>query len=193
MSEERLKRFAREKLEVLRDRHLLRTLIATERRPRGRIRQQSEGLISFACNDYLGLSHHPRVIEASREATRTYGAGAGASRLITGNNPLYAGLETALAKIKDTEDAVVFGSGYLANVGVIPTLAARQDLILMDELCHACLFAGATLARCRTIRYRHQNTVGAVQTPARAQIGSSPLPGAHRWRIQHGRRPRPGG
>ena len=160
MSEERLIRFAREKLEVLRDRHLLRTLIATERRPRGRIRQRSEGLISFACNDYLGLSHHPRVIEASREATRTYGAGAGASRLITGNNPLYAGLETALAKIKDTEDAVVFGSGYLANVGVIPTLAARQDLILMDELCHACLFAGATLARCRTIRYRHQDTVG---------------------------------
>ena len=53
---------------------------------------------------------------------------------------------------------MVFGSGYLANVGVIPTLAARHDLILMDELCHACLFAGATLARCRTIRYRHKDT-----------------------------------
>ena len=158
MSEKSLKGFALEKLQALRDKHLLRTLIDTERRPRTRIRQQSKDLVSFACNDYLGLSHHPTVIEASREATRTYGAGAGASRLITGNNPLYADLETALAKIKDTEDAVVFGSGYLANVGVIPTLAARHDLILMDELCHACLFAGATLARCRTIRYRHKDT-----------------------------------
>ena len=153
-----LRDFAREKLQPLRDRHLLRSLVATERRPGARTRQQTKELISFACNDYLGLSHHPAVIAASREATEKYGAGAGASRLISGNNPLYAGLEAALATIKGTEDAVVFGSGYLANVGVIPTLAARQDLILMDELCHACLFAGATLARCRTIRYRHRDT-----------------------------------
>ena len=158
LSEEGLRNFAREKLEAIRDRRLLRTLIATERRPLAKTRQQSADLISFACNDYLGLSHHPSVIEASREATRTWGAGAGASRLISGNNPLYADLETALARIKGTEDAVVFGSGYLANVGIVPTLAARQDLILMDELCHACLHAGATLARCRTIRYRHQDT-----------------------------------
>lgn len=158
LSEGRLRNFAREKLQVLEDRHLLRTLVPTGRRPRARSRQHSADLISFACNDYLGLSHHPKVIEASREATRTWGAGAGASRLISGNNPLYQGLEDALAKIKGTEDAVVFGSGYLANVGIIPTLAARRDLILMDELCHACLFAGATLARCRTIRYRHRDT-----------------------------------
>ena len=158
MSEESLKEFARAKLEVLRGQNLLRTLIATERRPRTGTRQQSRDLVSFACNDYLGLSHHPAVIEASREATLTHGAGAGASRLITGNSPLYATLESALAKIKGTGDAVVFGSGYLANVGIVPTLAARQDLILMDEFCHACLFAGATLARCRTIRYRHKDT-----------------------------------
>ena len=155
MSDEGLRKFARDKLEPLRDRHLLRTLVPTERRPLARSRQRSEELISFACNDYLGLSHHPSVIEASRQATRTYGTGAGASRLISGNNPLYTGLEAALAKLKGTEDAVVFGSGYLVNVGVVPALAARQDLILMDELCHACLHAGATLARCRTIRYRH--------------------------------------
>ena len=155
MSDEGLRKFAREKLEPLRERHLLRTLVPTERGPLARSRQRSEELISFACNDYLGLSHHPSVIEASRQATSTYGTGAGASRLISGNNPLYTGLEAALAKLKGTEDAVVFGSGYLVNVGVVPALAARQDLILMDELCHACLHAGATLARCRTIRYRH--------------------------------------
>lgn len=158
MSEEGLRKFARDKLQVLRDARLLRTLVATERRPRARARQQSEALISFACNDYLGLSHHPSVIKASREATQAHGAGAGASRLISGNNPLYAELEAALARIKNTEDAVVFGSGYLANIGIVPTLAARQDLIVMDELCHACLFAGATLARCKTIRYRHLDT-----------------------------------
>ena len=157
MSDEGLRNFAREKLEPLRDRHLLRTLVPTERHPLARSRQRSEELISFACNDYLGLSHHPSVIEASRQATSSYGTGAGASRLISGNNPLYTGLEAALAKLKGTEDAVVFGSGYLANVGVVPALAARQDLILMDELCHACLHAGATLARCRTIRYRHMD------------------------------------
>ncbi len=153
-----LNNFARVKLQESRDRHLKRTLIATERRPGARTRQQSEDLVSFACNDYLGLSHHPKVVEASREATRVHGAGAGASRLITGNNSLYADLETALAGIKGTEDAVVFGSGYLTNIGVIPALAARPDLILIDELCHACLHAGATLARCRTIRYSHLDT-----------------------------------
>jgi len=159
VSDESLKSFASEKLQVLRDGNLLRTLIATERLPRSRTRQQSRDLTSFACNDYLGLSHHPAVIMASRQATSTYGTGAGASRLISGNNPLYTGLEAALAKLKGTEDAVVFGSGYLANVGVVPALAAPQDLILMDELCHACLHAGATLARCKTIRYRHLDLV----------------------------------
>ena len=156
--EKSLKNFARDKLHRLSDRHLRRTLIPTERRRRAKTRQRTEDLISFACNDYLGLSQHSKVIEASQEATHDHGTGAGASRLITGNNPLYADLETALAQIKNTEDAVVFGSGYLANVGVVPALAARQDLILMDELCHACLFAGATLARCRTIHYRHKDT-----------------------------------
>ena len=155
MTDERLKSFARDKLAALRDRHLIRTLVPTERLARMNTRLPSGDLVSFACNDYLCLSHHPRVVAASIEATETYGAGAGASRLVTGNNPLYARLEAALARIKGTEDAVVFGSGYLTNVGVIPTLAGREDLVLLDELCHACLFAGATLARCRVIRYRH--------------------------------------
>ena len=155
MSEERLNSFARDKLAALRDRHLIRTLVPTERLARMNTRLPCGELVSFACNDYLCLSHHPRVVAASIEATETYGAGAGASRLVTGNNPLYARLEAALARFKGTEDAVVFGSGYLTNVGVIPTLAGREDLILLDELCHACLFAGATLARCRVVRYRH--------------------------------------
>ena len=158
-----LRDFARAKVARLYDRHLLRTLIATERRPGARARQQQDDLVSFACNDYLGLSHHPAVIEAGLEATRTFGTGSGASRLISGNNPLYTRLEMALAELKGTEDAVVFGSGYLTNVGVIPALAGPEDLILMDALCHACHFAGATLARCRTLRFGHLDIAGLAR------------------------------
>ncbi len=114
-------------------------------------------LVSFSCNDYLGLSHHPAVVAASIEATQRYGAGAGSSRLVNGNHPLYAELEAKLAALKGTEDAVVFGSGYLTNIGVIPALVGRADLILLDELCHSCLLAGAELSRARILAFRHND------------------------------------
>ncbi len=152
-----MKKFAREKLETLASQRLLRTLAVTERQPGGRASRDSGELISFSCNDYLGLSLHPAVIEASRAATAKHGAGAGGSRLISGNNPLYVRLEESLARIKGTQDAIVFGSGYLANVGVIPALVGRDDLILIDELSHACLFAGTTLARSRVIQFAHKD------------------------------------
>src|SRR5438128_7874688 len=72
-------------------------------------------LLSFCCNDYLNLTHHPIVVEAACEALRLYGVGAGASRLVTGNHPLFAELESRLARFKGTDAACVFGSGYLAN------------------------------------------------------------------------------
>ncbi len=80
-------------------------------------------LLSFSCNDYLNLTQHPAIIEAAVEAAQRYGVGAGASRLVTGNHPLYAELESRLARLKATEAACVFGSGYLANMGIIPALA----------------------------------------------------------------------
>jgi 8-amino-7-oxononanoate synthase len=95
------------------------------------------------------------VIEAASQALRLYGAGAGASRLVTGNHPLFTELERRLARLKQTDDACVFGSGYLANLGIIPALAGANDLILIDELSHACLFAGARLSRAKVIPYRH--------------------------------------
>lgn len=158
MSEEFLRLFAREKLETHKKHGLRRTLFATERSPDGKVRRNARELISFSCNDYLGLSQHPDVVEASRQATRQYGTGAGGSRLVLGNNPLYARLEATLARIKGTEDAVVFGSGYLTNVGAIPVLAGPEDLILMDELCHSCLFAGTTIARSQVIKFAHKDT-----------------------------------
>ena len=112
-------------------------------------------LLSFSCNDYLNLSRHPAVIKAAVAATGRYGVGAGASRLVTGNHPLYEELESALARFKGTEAACVFGSGYLANIGIIPALVGSGDLIVLDELCHACINAGAKLSGATVLRYRH--------------------------------------
>ncbi len=112
-------------------------------------------LLSFSCNDYLNLSQHPEVIAAAIGATARYGVGAGASRLVTGNHPLYAQLENRLARLKGTEAACVFGSGYLANTGIIPALVGPDDLVLIDELSHACIHAGAKLSGAATQLYRH--------------------------------------
>jgi 8-amino-7-oxononanoate synthase len=87
-----------------------------------------------------------------------YGTGAGASRLVTGNHPLYTELEEKLAHLKGTEAACVFGSGYLANTGIIPTLVGKDDIILIDELAHACLWAGARTSGAAVFPFRHNDS-----------------------------------
>ncbi len=121
------------------------------------VERDGRRLLSFSCNDYLNLSQHPAVIKAAIAAAEQYGVGAGASRLVTGNHPLYAELETRLARMKGTEAACVFGSGYLANAGIIPALVGPDDLILVDELSHACIHAGAKLSGAQLYRYRHRD------------------------------------
>lgn len=149
-----LDEFARGKLAALDERRLRRSVAVTAREgiyaERGGRR-----LISFSCNDYLNLSQHPATIKAAIAATHRYGVGAGASRLVTGNHPLYDELESRLARLKATDAACVFGSGYLANTGIIPALVGSDDVILLDELSHACLHAGATLSGARVEKYRH--------------------------------------
>ncbi len=154
---------ARDKLAALERRQLRRRLVTTERPNAVTAEQADAALVSFSCNDYLGLSHHPDVVAASIEATRRYGVGAGSARLVNGNHPLYAELERKLAALKGTEDAVVFGSGYLANVGVIPAIVGRGDLILLDALCHSCLLAGAKLSGARTLEFRHNDVAHAAE------------------------------
>jgi 8-amino-7-oxononanoate synthase len=153
---------ARDKLAALERRQLRRRLVVTARPDATAALQADAKLVSFSCNDYLGLAHHPEVVAASIEATRRFGAGAGSSRLVNGNHPLYVELERKLAALKGTEDAVVFGSGYLTNIGVIPALVGRTDLILLDELCHSCLLTGARLSGARVLEFRH-NDVGHLQ------------------------------
>lgn len=149
-----LDEFAFGKLLALEQAQLRRTPTATARDGIW-VERDGRHLLSFSCNDYLNLSQHPRVVKAAIAATRRHGVGAGASRLVTGNHPLYAELESRLARFKGAEAACVFGSGYLANLGIIPALIGADDLIVLDELCHACLYAGAKLSGSRTERYRH--------------------------------------
>jgi 8-amino-7-oxononanoate synthase len=146
--------FAWDKLAALETQRLRRMPVATERQG---IYAERNGrrLLSFSCNDYLNLTQHPALIAAAVKATKRYGVGAGSSRLVTGNHPLYAELEGRLARLKAAEAACVFGSGYLANTGIIPSLAGPDDLILVDELSHACINAGAKLSGASVHRYRH--------------------------------------
>ena len=155
--------FARNKLAGLDAAHLRRTLADTAREDGIWVERGGRRLLSFSCNDYLNLTHHPAVKEAAIAAIRRFGTGAGASRHITGNYPLYTELEAKLARLKETEAACVFGSGYLANAGVIPALIGESDLLLIDELSHACLWAGAQLSRGYVITFRHNDVSHASE------------------------------
>ncbi len=154
--------FALDKLAGLERRQLRRTLSETTRDaadPSGGAWVERDGrrLLSFCCNDYLNLATHPAVVAAAVDATRRHGTGAGASRLVSGNHAGFAGLESRLARLKGTEAACVFGSGYLANAGIVPALVGPRDLVLVDALAHACLWAGAQLAGARVETFRHND------------------------------------
>jgi 8-amino-7-oxononanoate synthase len=158
-----LDQFAQGKLDDLARRNLRRALAETYREDGIWVERDGKRLLSFSCNDYLNLTQHPAVKKAAAAAIEKYGAGSGASRLITGNHPLYAELETRLAQIKQTDAAVVFGSGYLANAGIIPVLIGRDGLVLVDEFSHACIYAGAQLSRGRVLTFQHNNVAHASE------------------------------
>jgi 8-amino-7-oxononanoate synthase len=162
-----LDQFAQKKLDDLQRRHLRRALAETLREDGIWVERDGKRLLSFSCNDYLNLTQHPIIKQAAQAAIEQYGAGSGASRLVTGNHPLYAQLEARLARIKQTQAAVVFGSGYLANAGIIPVLIGRDGLVLADALSHACLFAGAQLSHGTVMSFRHNDVSHARELLAR--------------------------
>src|SRR5262252_5257651 len=166
--------FVSGKLAALDRSNLHRILAETERLNGVWVERGGRRLISFCCNDYLNLSQHPVIKAAAIAAIERYGVGSGASRLVTGNHPLFGKLEARLARLKGTAAACVFGSGYLANAGIIPALVGPDDLVLIDELAHACLWAGAQLTRGRVLKFRHNDT-----TDAKALLES------HRGRHRH--------
>jgi 8-amino-7-oxononanoate synthase len=148
---------ASKKLRDLEENHRLRELHETRSFGGMSIKRDEKSLLSFSSNDYLGLSQHPALIKASVDATQAYGTGAGASRLVSGNYPLYAELESELAAWKGCGGALVFGSGYLANMGTIPALAGTGDLIIADKLIHACMIDGALLSGATLHRFAHND------------------------------------
>lgn len=149
--------FAQEKLAALEAEGLKRTLAPTHRLDGLWVERGGRKLLSLSCNDYLGLTHDPRVIEAAIEAARTYGTGAGASRLVTGDHPLIEELEARLAAFKGTEAACVFSSGYQANAGSIPTFTQKGDVVLIDERAHSCIHAGGKLSDATVRTFAHND------------------------------------
>ncbi|ACL61144.1 aminotransferase class I/II-fold pyridoxal phosphate-dependent enzyme [Methylobacterium nodulans] len=149
--------FAEAKLAGLNAAGLRRRLVPTARTGGARAERGGRPVVSFSCNDYLGLATHPAVVAAARAALERYGAGSGGSRLVTGDHPVFAELEAELARRKGHEAALVFGSGYLANLGITPALAGAGDLILIDELGHSCMWAGTRLSGARTLPFRHND------------------------------------
>lgn len=143
-------------LEKLRSESLYRRLV-----PRsdsgGILEADDEKVINFSSNDYLDLANHPRVKEKAIELIEEFGTGATASRLVTGTLECHQQLEQRLAGVKDYPEALVFGSGYLTNTGVIPALLEGQDFIAVDRLAHASLIDGLLQSQARFNRFRHND------------------------------------
>lgn len=151
-------RFA-EALRAIQHRGQLRSLQPAQLAPGGKLRRAGRELLDFSSNDYLGLSQHPLLIERAADWAREFGAGAGASRLVTGTSEAHLAIEARIAAFKGTEAALLFASGWQANAAVIPALlkAAPGAAVFADRLIHASLHQGCAAAGVRQIRFRHND------------------------------------
>jgi 8-amino-7-oxononanoate synthase len=150
--------FLQKSLADLDARHLRRHLRVSDMATGPLVRFADKTLHNFASNDYLGLAAHPEVIAAALEATREFGAGSGASRLITGSQTPHHRLEEKLAAFKSTAAALVFANGYAASTGALQALAGKDDVVLLDKLSHACLVDGARLSGATLRPFHHNDT-----------------------------------
>jgi len=140
-----------------RERERFRKIPNIEYRRGARLAIDGREVISFCGNDYLGLSQHEEVKRTFQEAAKQHGVGSGAARLIMGSSSIHQALETKLAEIKNKEKSVLYSTGYLANVGVLSALAGRDDVIVMDKLCHASIIDGARLSGATVRVFPHLN------------------------------------
>jgi len=146
-----------ERLDELRAAGLHRSLREIEGEQGPRVTVDGAEVLLLCSNNYLGLAEHHAVREAAAEAALRWGAGAGASRLISGNMTMHRELERRLAEFESAEAALVFGSGYLANTGTIAALVGRGEVVLSDELNHASIIDGCRLSRAERFVYRHRD------------------------------------
>jgi 8-amino-7-oxononanoate synthase len=145
------------RLQKLEDEHLLRTLKYFEPLDAVRLRYNGRVVLNFASNDYLGLSKDARVISAAEKALRASGIGTGASRLVSGSFTVHRELEERLARFKRKESAVVFPTGYMANVGIVTALFGEHDCLFIDKLSHASIIDACTMSGADTRVFPHKN------------------------------------
>jgi 7-keto-8-aminopelargonate synthetase-like enzyme len=142
-----IERVAAETLSEIRERGTYRRMRVLDGAQAPRMRVDGQEVLLFAGSNYLDLAHHPEVAEASARAARDLGCAAGGSRLINGNLAIHEELEERLAKFLGRESALAFATGYMANVGVIPALVGRDDVVISDQLSHASIVDGCRLSR----------------------------------------------
>jgi glycine C-acetyltransferase/8-amino-7-oxononanoate synthase len=147
-----------DRLEDIKERGLYRRLRCVSGPQGPRVLLDGRPVLLLCSNNYLGLADHPRVREAAAEAAMRYGAGSGASRLISGNMTIHRRLEDRLAAFKGAEACLLFGSGFLANAGVVSALAGEGDVVFSDALNHASIIDGCRLSRAETFVYDHCDT-----------------------------------
>ena len=173
--------FVADELADLRAKHLYRSLRVMSSAQGPEVIVDGRACISFSSNDYLGLTHHPRLRAAALAAVESFGAGSGAVRTIAGTMTLHEELEATLAKFKHTEAVLSFPSGFSANTGVIPTITGEADLIVSDSLNHASIIDGMRLSKAPRIVYQHADLAALREALLRARSdGRADGGGAHR-------------
>jgi 8-amino-7-oxononanoate synthase len=155
MSQAHPYRWLDQALKTIHQAHWYRSTAAIEQLAGVQVVVAGQPLLNFAGNDYLSLATDPRLIAASIQAVNTYGTGSTGSRLVTGQRPLHQELEQSIARLHQTEAALVFSSGYLANLGTITALVGDRDLILSDKYNHSSLKNGAILSKAQVVEYQH--------------------------------------
>jgi glycine C-acetyltransferase len=173
--------FIGDELAALRERHLYRRLRIMSSAQGPVVSVDDRRVISLSSNDYLGLTHHPRLRQAALDAVANFGAGSGAVRTIAGTMTLHEELEADLARFKDVEAVLTFQSGFTANTGVIPTITGETDLIVSDELNHASIIDGMRLSKAPRKIYGHAD-VAALREVLR-EATTSGRPGGGPWRL----------
>ena len=147
----------KEKLGLLEEKNLRRGLQSVDSPAGASILIEGKLFLNFSSNNYLGLANHPKVKDAAAQAALEWGAGSGASRLISGDLKIHRDLEEKLARFKKDESALIFTSGYLANLGAVTALAGEKDLVLVDRLNHASLIDAARLSKAKLRVYPHKD------------------------------------
>jgi len=160
-----------QEIEGLKDQGLYNRIRTIGSAQGARLVVDGKDVLNFCSNNYLGLANHPKLVEAAKNAMKKYGVGPAAVRTIAGTTDLHVELEKRLAKFKGAEDVITFQSGFAANLGTIPALVAKEDVIFSDRLNHASIIDGSRLSGAKIIPYDH-NDPAALEAVIKENAGT---------------------